>query len=117
MPVKFFSDTLFKSGGNEAFVIYISLDSLKGDCTDAVHMIYLTVPWAERDPHLQCWGRLCRSSREAFLSQTSGQKEESCEACLWRPPWQEQAQADASPANGTAKVQPPCGAGVYPHKG
>lgn len=45
MPVKCLSNTLFKSGENEAFAIYISLGSLKGGgCVYAVHMIYLTAP-------------------------------------------------------------------------
>lgn len=42
--VKCLSNTLFKSGENEAFAIYTSLGSLKGDCIYAVPMIYLTSP-------------------------------------------------------------------------
>lgn len=41
MPVKCLSNTLFKSGENEAFAIYISLGSLKGGWICAMHMIYL----------------------------------------------------------------------------
>jgi len=39
--VKCLSNTLFKSGENEAFAISVSLDSLKGICVHAMHMIYL----------------------------------------------------------------------------
>lgn len=42
MPVKCLSNTLFKSGENEAFAIYISLGSLKSGWICAAHMVYLT---------------------------------------------------------------------------